>query len=402
MTEYEKMLAGELYRWEDDEEILRRSQRAQEVLFRFNHDPQGDLSELKALFASTGEHFTVKPEFHCDYGCHISVGDYFYANYGCTILDVCRVTIGAHCLMGPNVALYTAGHPLDAALRSAGPGFGKPITVGDNVWFGGNAVVCPGVTIGDNVVVAAGAVVTRDVPSNVVVAGNPARVIRELKSQKRYQAVLFDFDYTLGDATDAIVAGFQYAMKTLGHPVPGREEVRRTVGYRLQDAYTLMTGDEDPERKLRFRDLFREVALPMELEDTPLYPGAKELLQALHAAGVNIAIVSTKRTDVLNKVFVDHGVDGLLELVVGGDQVTLPKPDPQGINDAIAALGVAKEDVLYCGDTVLDAGAAQRAGVDFAAVLNGTTTADAFASFPFVHIAPDLNDLKTWLALEEE
>lgn len=402
MTEYEKMLAGQLYRWENDEELLARSARAQAVLFRFNHDPRGDVTELKELFASAGEHFTVKPEFHCDYGCHISVGDHFFANYGCTILDVCRVTIGSHCLMGPNVALYTACHPLDAALRSAGPEYGKPITVGDNVWFGGNAVVCPGVTIGDNAVVAAGAVVTRDVPPNVVVAGNPARVIRNLNNQKPYRAVLFDFDYTLGDATDAIVAGFQYAMKTMGHPAPDRETVRRTVGYRLQDAYSLLTGDRDPERGDRFRDLFREVALPMELEDTPLFPGAKELLQALSRSGVRTGIVSTKRTDVLNKVFADHGVDGLLELVVGGDRVTLPKPDPQGINDALNALGLKKEEVLYCGDTVLDAGAAQRAGVDFAAVLNGTTTADAFAPFPFVHIAPDLCELRTWLSLEGE
>jgi phosphoglycolate phosphatase-like HAD superfamily hydrolase len=223
--------------------------------------------------------------------------------------------------------------------------------------------------------------------------------LKMTKREKEYQAVLFDFDYTLGDATDAIVAGFQYAMGKMGHPVPDRETVRRTVGYRLQDAYTLLTGDEDQERRLEFRDLFREVAMPLELEDTPLFPGAVEVLTNLHDAGVKVGIVSTKRTDMLDRVLVDHGVSDLLTLVVGGDQVTLPKPDPQGINDAVAALGVDKSAVLYCGDTVLDAGAAQRAGVDFAAVLNGTTTAEAFDAFPFVTIASDLMELNRWLDL---
>ena len=399
MTEYEKMISGQLYRWDQDEDLLKIGGQTQEILFRFNHDPKGDVTELKARFGASGPRFIIKPEFHCDYGRHISVGDNFFANYGCTILDAAPVTIGENCLMGPNVCLYTSCHPLDAALRAAGPESAKPITVGNNVWFGGNAVVCPGVTIGDNAIIGAGAVVTRDVPANVVVAGNPARIIRELRCQKTYRAVLFDFDYTLGDATDAIVAGFNYALPAMGYPLPDREEVRKTIGYKLQDAYTRMTGDPSEENRLRFRDLFREVAMPLELEDTPLFPGASELLRALRKAGIAAGLVSTKRTDMLEKVMADHGLTDTLALMVGGDQVALPKPDPEGLHIALHALGLTPEEVLYCGDTVLDAEAAQRAGVDFAAVLNGTTTADAFADYPFEYLAPSLPELQTWLGL---
>lgn len=398
MTEREKMLAGQLYR-ADDPELTGLREHARQILHRFNHQETEDMDLLRSLFGQTSDSFVIRPEFHCDYGCNISVGENFYANFGCVILDVAPVTIGNNCLMGPNVALYTAGHPLNAALRSAGPEYGKPITIGNNVWLGGGATVCPGVTIGDNAVIAAGAVVTKDVPANVAVGGNPARVIRTFQAKKNYRAVLFDFDYTLGDATEAIVAGFQHAFPIMGHPVPDRESIRHMVGYHLLDAYTLLTGDGDPDRRVQFQTLFREVARPMQVEHTLLFPGTVELLESLHASGVRLGMVSTKNTDVLEAVLTHYGVRNLFSLIVGGDMVAIPKPDPQGLNDAIAALGVDKSGVLYCGDTVLDAEAAQRAGVDFAAVLNGTTTADAFPAFPFVHIAQSLPDLHDWLGL---
>ena len=122
----------------------------------------------------------IEQTFRCDYGYNIHVGENFFANYDCVILDVCKVTIGDNCMLAPRVCIYTATHPLDATTRISGLEYGKEVKIGDNVWIGGSAVIVPGVTIGNNVVVAAGAVVTKDVPDNVVVGGNPAKIIKEL------------------------------------------------------------------------------------------------------------------------------------------------------------------------------------------------------------------------------
>ena len=177
-TEKEKMLAGELY-FAMDEELWREHNHAQNILMKFNNSPDENRSEiLKELFGKTGENFCVKPNFRCDYGYNIHVGENFFANYDCVILDVCKVTIGDNCLMAPRVCIYTATHPLDVDLRISGLEYGKPVTIGNNVWLGGSSVIAPGVTIGDNSVVAAGAVVVKDVPANVVVGGNPAKIIK--------------------------------------------------------------------------------------------------------------------------------------------------------------------------------------------------------------------------------
>ena len=122
----------------------------------------------------------IEPPFRCDYGFHIFLGSGFYANYDCIILDVCPVTIGERVLLGPRVGIYTAAHPLDAAVRATGAEYGAPVTIGDDVWVGGNAVICPGVTIGTGSVIGAGSVVTRDIPPGVVAAGNPCRVLRPI------------------------------------------------------------------------------------------------------------------------------------------------------------------------------------------------------------------------------
>lgn len=213
----------------------------------------------------------------------------------------------------------------------------------------------------------------------------------------KYRAVCFDFDYTLGDSTDSIVAGFQHGFTKLGWPAPDRESVRGTVGYLLEDAYTLLTGDEDPERRAAFRPLFLEVAMERQRTETTLFPGAVELLHGLKARGVKMGIVSTKRSDTLEIILQRYDVLKDLEFVIGSDRVKKHKPDPEGLNVAMGLLGVSREELLFCGDTVIDAGAAKNAGVDFAAVLNGTTTAEKFAAWPCVHISPDLWDLKNWL-----
>ena len=150
-----------------------------------------------------------------------------------------------------------------------------------------------------------------------------------------YPAVCFDFDYTLADATDSIVAGFQHGLTKLGWPAPDREAVRATVGYVLEDAYTMLTGDDSPENRAKFRPLFLEVARERQREETTLFPGAVELLRGLRAQGVRLGIVSTKRSDTLEYVLERCGVRKELEFVIGADRVTRYKPVPEGLVKAL-------------------------------------------------------------------
>ena len=210
---------------------------------------------------------------------------------------------------------------------------------------------------------------------------------------KQYRAICFDFDYTLGDSTDSIVAGFQYGFAQLGQPIPDRETVRGTIGYLLEDAYTLLTGDEDGERRAQFRAYFLEVAKPRQREETTLFPGAAELLRELHSRGVRLGIVSTKSGDTIAYIMDRYGLGDCLEVILGSYDVTCHKPHPEGLLTAMERMGVPPEAFLYCGDTVLDAEAAQRAGVDFMAVLNGTTPAEDFLPWPCLYTARDLKEL---------
>ena len=212
-----------------------------------------------------------------------------------------------------------------------------------------------------------------------------------------YRAVCFDFVYTLGDSTDSIVAGFQHAFPILGWPAPDRETVRGTIGYLLEDSYTMLTGDESAEHRARFRALFLEVAQERQRTETVLFPGAADLLRGLKARGVPAAIVSTKRGDTIQYIMERYKLMDQLEFVIGSEDVHAPKPDPQGLNMALERMGLSPKELLFCGDTVLDAGAAKNAGCPFCAVLNGTTPAEDFADFRPVHIAPDLFELRQWL-----
>ncbi|TFE02510.1 sugar O-acetyltransferase [Jeotgalibacillus sp. R-1-5s-1] len=183
MTEKELMLAGEMYDPQDPQLLKERIYaRKMSRLINATTEEEGEerVRLLKELFGSTGESIWIEPSFQCDYGSNIHVGNHFFANFDCVILDVCEVRFGDHCMLAPGVHIYTATHPLNAVERNSGREFGKPVTFGDNVWIGGGAIINPGVTVGDNAVIASGAVVTKDVPANVVVGGNPARVIREI------------------------------------------------------------------------------------------------------------------------------------------------------------------------------------------------------------------------------
>jgi maltose O-acetyltransferase len=177
------MLRGELY-LAGDPEIQADAARSQELMERYNatRHAEQELRDrlLRELLAEVGEGVVVRPPLWIDYGSHISIGDGTFVNYDCVMLDVAPIRIGPACQLATRVQLLTATHPIDPEARRLGWESAEPITIGDNVWLGGGAIVCPGVTIGEHTVVGAGAVVTRDLPAGVVAAGVPARVLREI------------------------------------------------------------------------------------------------------------------------------------------------------------------------------------------------------------------------------
>ena len=187
-TEKEKMLAGEPYQ-AFGKELLDERQYAKQILFDFNNLPPTDIDGrnalLKKILGKTGEKFFVEPPFRCDYGYNISIGENFYSNYNCIILDCAKVTIGDNVLFAPNVNLFTAGHPVHFEKRIQEYEYAFPITIGNNVWVGGNVVINPGVTIGDNSIIGAGSVVTKDIPANVIAVGNPCKVLRAITDEDK-------------------------------------------------------------------------------------------------------------------------------------------------------------------------------------------------------------------------
>ena len=185
-TEKEKMLNEEYYD-ASGEELTKEREYAKDLCYDYNHTRPSEKEKLKniikKLFKSTGENYKINPPFFCDYGYNISIGENFYSNYNLIILDVCEVSFGNNVFIGPNVGIYTAGHPVDVELRNNGVEYGKKIKIGNNVWIGGNVTILPGVTIGDNVTIGAGAVVTKDIPSNVTAFGNPCKVHKKNKDE---------------------------------------------------------------------------------------------------------------------------------------------------------------------------------------------------------------------------
>ncbi len=167
-----------------NQELLACRRILQKLNFMDRSDSDGIAEVVRELLGKSENAF-INPPFYCDYGKHIETGKNFFANYNCTILDVARVRIGDNCMFAPNVAIYTAGHPIHPDTRNTFYEYGKEVTIGDNVWLGGNVVVCPGVHIGNNVVVGAGSVVTKDIPDWSVAAGNPCKVIRKITEEDR-------------------------------------------------------------------------------------------------------------------------------------------------------------------------------------------------------------------------
>ena len=182
-TDLQKMLDGELYK-PGDLQLMEMRKRCKQLFRQFNQlayeDRERGDAIIKELLGSTGDKFEVLAPIYCDYGTHIHIGENFFSNFNLTILDCAEVRIGNNVMFGPNVQLYTAYHPLNALERNKGPELASPITIGNNVWFGGGVIVCQGVTIGNNTTIGAGSVVIKDVPANVFAAGNPCKVIRNI------------------------------------------------------------------------------------------------------------------------------------------------------------------------------------------------------------------------------
>ena len=222
-----------------------------------------------------------------------------------------------------------------------------------------------------------------------------------------YRGIFFDFDYTLGDSTPAIAEGYRLGFAALGLEPPGVDQVRTTVGHTLADGYAMLTGDHDLSRQEVFCRTFQETVgvkaggegRRLMIEGTVLLPGAAELLGALKHAGVRTAVVSTKPGDTIRRIFDYQGRLDLVDLVVGGDEVQHTKPNPEGLRLALEQLSLPAEEVLFCGDTVIDAATARAAGCPFCAVLNGTTPGEAFADYPHVYIAGGLPALQSWLGV---
>lgn len=171
-----------------DESVMEEQKVCRRILQRLNTADRSDFEAIGKLveeLLGKSEKAVINPPFYCDYGKHIEVGKNFFANYNCTIIDVAKVRIGDNCQMAPNVAIYTAGHPVHPDSRNSLYEYGVEVTIGDNVWIGGNSVILPGVKIGSNTVIGAGSVVTKDIPDWVVAGGNPCKVIRKITEADR-------------------------------------------------------------------------------------------------------------------------------------------------------------------------------------------------------------------------
>ena len=194
-----------------DQTVMEELEGCRKILQRLNTADRSDSELIKKIvkeLLGKSENAVINPPFYCDYGFNIEVGKNFFANYNCTILDVAKVKIGDNCQFAPNVAVYTAGHPIHPVSRNSQYEYGISVTIGDNVWIGGNSVIVPGVHIGSNTVIGAGSVVTKDVPDWVIAAGNPCRVIRKITEEDKeyyYKDRKFDreaYSEILGGSTE--------------------------------------------------------------------------------------------------------------------------------------------------------------------------------------------------------
>ncbi len=191
MNEKEKMQKGLLYDANYDKELIAQRLKCKTLCFQYNNLSPDKINQrnniIKQIIGKTGRNFLIEQPFICDYGYNIEIGENFYANHNLVILDPGKVTFGDNVFIGPGCSFYTPEHPLDVETRNKGLEYAFPIKVGNNVWFGGNVVVLPNVSIGDNVVIGAGSIVTKNIPPNVIAAGNPCKVIREITDEDKFK-----------------------------------------------------------------------------------------------------------------------------------------------------------------------------------------------------------------------
>lgn len=207
------------------------------------------------------------------------------------------------------------------------------------------------------------------------------------------KAVIFDFDYTLGDSASGIARSINYALTQLGHEERELEKIKKTIGLSLKETYVVLTGDKDEEKAAQFAKFFKIKADQVMVDNTVLYEGVKATLQSLRNRGYKTAIVTTKFHYRIEQILNKFDAAELIDLIVGAEDVKIEKPNPEGLLWAMEHLGVAKEYVLYVGDSLVDAKTAERANVKFAAVLTGTTTSEDFAQHDHVYIGENVPDV---------
>ena len=218
----------------------------------------------------------------------------------------------------------------------------------------------------------------------------------------KYRAVVFDFDYTLGDSTEGIVLSANYGLENLGYAPAGRDKIRRTIGLPLADTYTALTGKEDPEEQKAFTAFFKEKADQVMTENTSLYALVPGLLARLKDMGVKTGIVTTKYHYRIEQIFKKYHIEHLMDQIIGSDDVKSPKPDPEGIRILLHTWGIKKEEMLYVGDSLVDAGTAKAATVPFIAMTSGTTTPAMFHEFGYGTVVSGLEMLIEQVTAESE
>lgn len=227
---------------------------------------------------------------------------------------------------------------------------------------------------------------TMDILYNVVITGESGIMMH-------YKTYLFDFDYTLADATNGIVESANHALSGMNFPLPPRDEIRRTVGMSLSESFTYLTNNEEPGLKSMYTKLFKEKADEVMTQNTQLFQETNLVLSYLKSRGNQTGIVTTKYRYRIVEVLEKYRMAHLIDVIVGGDDVKNPKPDPEALNRAIRLLDTAKDNVVYIGDSIIDAKTANSANVDFIAVTTGTTTKDEFMQLPHVSIISSLTGL---------
>lgn len=212
----------------------------------------------------------------------------------------------------------------------------------------------------------------------------------------RYKAVIFDFDYTLGDSTDGIVMSIQFALDQMGYDRKDRETIKKTIGMSLKNTFEYLTGNQDEEMAARFTQLFKQKADEVMVAGTELYAETKKVLSFFRENSCLTGIVTTKYHFRIEQILAKFDAVSLIDHIIGGDDVKVEKPDAEGLLYMIGLMGVGKEEVLYIGDSWIDAQTARNGGVDFAGVLTGTTSRDEFEKYPHVCVVENLAELLMW------